>query len=98
MIHRRTLLAAAPLATLAAPLRAQDAWPNRAVTVLVPLAAFEAAAVLPAATLARSRALSSGARVLELLGTPAPVPEPAEPVALPVHTPWPVTLRNAGAH
>lgn len=69
-----------------------------AVTVLVPLAAFEAAAVLPAATLARSRALSSGARVLELLGTPAPVPEPAEPVALPVHTPWPVTLRNAGAH
>ncbi len=39
MIHRRTLLAAAPLATLAAPLRAQDAWPNRAVTVLVPFVA-----------------------------------------------------------
>lgn len=69
-----------------------------AVTVLVPLVAFEAAQVLPAATLARSRAHRSGARVLELLGTPAPVPEPAEPLPLPVHAPWPVTLRSAGAH
>lgn len=68
-----------------------------AVTVLIPLAAFEAVQVLPAAALARARAQRSGARVLELLSTPAPVTEPAEPVALPEHTPWPLTLREAGA-
>jgi thiol reductant ABC exporter CydC subunit len=68
-----------------------------AVTVLVPLAAFEAVQVLPTATLAHTRAHRSGSRVLELLATPAPVTEPAEPHPLPDHTPWPVTLRDAGA-
>jgi thiol reductant ABC exporter CydC subunit len=67
-----------------------------AVIVLVPLAAFEAVQVLPAATLAHSRAHRSGARVLELLATPAPVAEPAESCPLP-DRPWPVTLRAAGA-
>jgi thiol reductant ABC exporter CydC subunit len=68
-----------------------------AVIVLVPLAAFEAVQVLPTATLAHSRAHRSGARVLELLATPAPVAEPAESCPLP-DRPWPVTLRAAGAH
>jgi thiol reductant ABC exporter CydC subunit len=67
-----------------------------AVTVLVPLAAFEAVQVLPAATLAHTRAHRSGSRVLELLATPPPVTEPAEPRPLPAH-PWPVTLRDACA-
>jgi thiol reductant ABC exporter CydC subunit len=67
-----------------------------AVIVLVPLAAFEALQVLPAATLAHSRAHRGGARVLELLATPAPVAEPAESCPLP-DRPWPVTLRAAGA-
>jgi ABC-type transport system involved in cytochrome bd biosynthesis fused ATPase/permease subunit len=68
-----------------------------AVTVLVPLAAFEAVQVLPTATLAHTRAERSGSRVLELLATPAPVSEPAEPHPLPDHTPWPVMLRDGGA-
>jgi thiol reductant ABC exporter CydC subunit len=67
-----------------------------AVIVLVPLAAFEVVQVLPAVTLAHTRAHRSGARVLELLATPAPVAEPAEPRPLP-NRPWPVTLRDAGA-
>jgi thiol reductant ABC exporter CydC subunit len=67
-----------------------------AVIVLIPLAAFEAVQVLPAATLAHTRAHRSGARVLELLATPAPVTEPAAPRPLPAH-PWPVKLRDAGA-
>jgi thiol reductant ABC exporter CydC subunit len=67
-----------------------------AVIVLIPLAAFEAVQVLPAATLAHTRARRSGSRVLELLATPAPVAEPAEPCPLPGH-PWPLTLRDAGA-
>ena len=67
-----------------------------AVIVLVPLAGFEAVQVLPAATLAHSRAHRSGARVLELLATPPPVAEPAESCPLP-DRPWPVTLRAAGA-
>jgi thiol reductant ABC exporter CydC subunit len=69
-----------------------------AVIVLVPLAAFEVVQVLPAATLAHTRARCSGTRVLELLATPAPVAEPAEPCPMPEHIPWPLILRDAGAH
>ncbi|WP_396909244.1 thiol reductant ABC exporter subunit CydC [Mycolicibacterium sp.] len=68
-----------------------------AVIVLIPLAAFEALQALPAATLAHTRAHRSGTRVLELLATPAPVPEPSAHCPLPP-SPWPVTLRDAGAH
>lgn len=39
MIRRRSLLAAAPAAALALPARAQDAWPTRPVTVVVPFVA-----------------------------------------------------------
>lgn len=39
MIHRRSLLAAAPAAALALPVQAQDTWPNRPVTILVPFVA-----------------------------------------------------------
>jgi thiol reductant ABC exporter CydC subunit len=67
-----------------------------AVIVLIPLAAFEAVQVLPAATLAYTRARRSGSRVLELITMQPPVAETAEPGPLPPD-PWPVTLRNAGA-
>jgi tripartite-type tricarboxylate transporter receptor subunit TctC len=39
MIQRRSLLAAAPAAALALPARAQDSWPNRPVSILVPFVA-----------------------------------------------------------
>jgi tripartite-type tricarboxylate transporter receptor subunit TctC len=39
VIDRRSLLAAAPATLLAAPLRAQVAWPTRPVTILVPFVA-----------------------------------------------------------
>jgi len=39
MIQRRSLLAAAPAAALALPVQAQDTWPNRPVTILVPFVA-----------------------------------------------------------
>jgi tripartite-type tricarboxylate transporter receptor subunit TctC len=39
MIRRRSLLAAAPATALALPARAQDAWPTRPVTVVVPFVA-----------------------------------------------------------
>ena len=68
-----------------------------AVLVLVPLAAFEAMQVLPAAALARTRAHHSGSRVLDLLSTRPPVDEPAEPIPLPDHTRWALTLHDAGA-
>lgn len=68
-----------------------------AVVVLMPLAAFEAFALLPAALLALTRVRSSGERVLAVLDRDPPVPEPAEPVALPVAGSWTVSLRGVGA-
>ena len=65
-----------------------------AVIVLVPLAAFEAVQLLPTALLALARTRSSGRRVLDVLDTAPPVPEPARPVALP-DGPWTVRLRGA---
>ena len=68
-----------------------------AVVVLVPLAAFEAVQQLPTALLALARTRASGARILEMIERPAPVPEPDEPVPLPDAGPWPVRLRGASA-
>jgi ATP-binding cassette subfamily C protein CydC len=49
---------------------------------LIPLVAFELVAGLPAATQTLQRVRRCAARVLEVLDTPAPVAEPAHPVAL----------------
>jgi thiol reductant ABC exporter CydC subunit len=68
-----------------------------AVVVLVPLAAFEAVQLLPAALLALARTRSSGDRVLAVLDRPAPVPDPVVPATLPDDGPWPVRLRGAVA-
>ncbi len=54
-----------------------------AVLVLTPLAAFEAVAGLPAAAQAMDRVRRSSARVFEVLDSPDPVAEPADPVPLP---------------
>ncbi|HTA33213.1 MAG TPA: thiol reductant ABC exporter subunit CydC [Solirubrobacteraceae bacterium] len=50
---------------------------------LIPLVAFELAAVLPGATQTLQRVRRSAARVLEVIDTAAPVDEPAEPRTLP---------------
>jgi thiol reductant ABC exporter CydC subunit len=50
---------------------------------LIPLVAFELVAPLPAATQTLQRVRRAAARVLEVMETPAPVTEPAHPVALP---------------
>ena len=69
-----------------------------AVVVLVPLAAFEAVALLPTALLALSRTRSSGDRVLAVVDRPVPVREPDAPETLPPDGRWPVRLRGATAH
>ena len=53
-----------------------------AVLVLVPLAAFELASPLPAATQALQRSRVTAARVFEAMDAPAVVNEPVNPVAL----------------
>ena len=65
-----------------------------AVVVLTPLAVFEAAAGLPAAAQRFTGARAALRRIAEVLGTPAPVAEPADPVDLPA---GPHTLRLEGA-
>jgi thiol reductant ABC exporter CydC subunit len=50
---------------------------------LIPLVAFELVAGLPAATQTLQRVRRSAARVFEVMDTPAPVTEPARPLALP---------------
>ncbi|MFJ5922820.1 thiol reductant ABC exporter subunit CydD [Kitasatospora sp. NPDC092948] len=55
-----------------------------AVVVLTPLAAFEAVAGMPTAVRFRERARASRERLDEVLASPLPVAEPAEPKALPV--------------
>ncbi len=64
-----------------------------AVVVLTPLAAFEAVAGMPLAALYRRRSRRAAERVHEVLDTPIPVREPAEPIAAPV-SPFPLTLRR----
>jgi thiol reductant ABC exporter CydC subunit len=60
---------------------------------LIPLVAFELVAGLPAATQTLQRVRRSAARVLEVIGTQAPVAEPAR--ALPLPAP-PYSLRARG--
>ncbi len=60
---------------------------------LIPLVAFELVAGLPAATQTLQRVRRSAARVLEVIGTEAPVAEPAR--ALPLPAP-PYSLRARG--
>jgi thiol reductant ABC exporter CydC subunit len=57
---------------------------------LIPLVAFELVIGLPTATQTLQRVRRSAARVLEVMDTPPPVPEPAHPVAL---APPPHSLR-----
>jgi ABC-type transport system involved in cytochrome bd biosynthesis fused ATPase/permease subunit len=68
-----------------------------AVVVLVPLAAFEIVQPLPTALAALARVRRGGARVLAVLDTPAPVPEPAAPLPLPTGVAWTVRLRGVRA-
>jgi thiol reductant ABC exporter CydC subunit len=57
-----------------------------AVLALVPLAAFELVAPLPAATQALQRSRQTAGRVLALTGATAPVEDPAEAIAVPEGT------------
>ena len=68
-----------------------------AVVVLLPLAAFETVQLLPTALAALTRVRRSGDRVLEVLDTPPPVPEPATPAPLPDGPEWTVRLRGVRA-
>ena len=58
---------------------------------LIPLVAFELVVALPGATQTLQRVRRSAARVLEVIDTPAPVAEPAEPRPLP---PGPMAQRQ----
>jgi thiol reductant ABC exporter CydC subunit len=64
-----------------------------AVIALIPLTAFELVSGLPGATQTLRRVRRCGARVLEVIDSPATVPEPARPVALP---PAPYALHVRG--
>jgi thiol reductant ABC exporter CydC subunit len=62
---------------------------------LIPLVSFELVTGLPIATQTLQRVRRSAARVLEVMDTPPPVPEPAHPVALPPSLlPSPATPRS----
>jgi thiol reductant ABC exporter CydC subunit len=67
-----------------------------AVLALVPLAAFELASPLPAATQALQRSRVAAARVFEAMDAPAAVHEPAAPVALD-HGPYVLALHDVWA-
>ncbi|WP_380169278.1 thiol reductant ABC exporter subunit CydC [Jannaschia sp. R86511] len=70
-----------------------------AAVVLVPLAAFEAVALLPPALSSWRRVQVSGARLLEVLDAPVPVPEPAVPAPAPDPDPArPPHVRLRGVH
>jgi thiol reductant ABC exporter CydC subunit len=60
---------------------------------LVPLVAFELVSGLPTATQTLQRVRRSAARVLAVIDTPEPVPEPADPQALP-SPPYSLSVRD----
>jgi len=60
---------------------------------LIPLVAFELVTGLPVATQTLQRVRRSAARVFEVIDTPAPVTEPARPLALP-EAPYALRVRN----
>ncbi|NBM19213.1 thiol reductant ABC exporter subunit CydC, partial [Streptomyces sp. GC420] len=68
-----------------------------AVLVLTPLAAFEAVAGLPVAAQVRQRSRRAAERVVDVLDTPEPVREPADPVPLPSPSALPLRLRGLTA-
>ena len=70
-----------------------------AVLALIPLAAFELVAPLPAATQALQRSRTAAGRVFAATDAPAPVEEPENPLPLPgeVHGPHRLTLRSVWA-
>ena len=70
---------------------------NLAVIVLLPLAAFEAVVGLPGAAQALARVQQSGERVYGILNAPIPVPEPAQPAALPEPSSDVLALRDVSA-
>ena len=55
-----------------------------AVLALVPLAAWETVNGLPAAALAVARVSEAATRVFDVIDAPIPVPEPTDPISLPV--------------
>ncbi|WP_037916193.1 thiol reductant ABC exporter subunit CydD [Actinacidiphila yeochonensis] len=67
-----------------------------AVVVLLPLAAFESVAGLPAAAQQRRRSRQAAARVRDVLHAPVPVSEPEQPSEPPA-TPYPLVLRGLTA-
>jgi len=67
-----------------------------AVLVLLPLAAFEAVAGMPAAAQQRRRSRQAARRVREVLDAPLPVREPERPQEPPA-TPFPLELRGITA-
>jgi thiol reductant ABC exporter CydC subunit len=68
-----------------------------AVLALVPLAAFELASPLPAATQALQRARVAAGRVFEVMDASPPVGEPPHPVATPAEGPHTVSLDSVWA-
>ena len=68
-----------------------------AVIVLIPLAAFELVAPLPAATQTLERVRRAAARVFTLVDAPAPVREPAITLAVPT-SPNRLEARSTSAH
>lgn len=56
---------------------------NLALVVLVPLAAYEAVQVLPAAVVTLARVRVSARRIVEVIDTPDPVPDPPYPRPVP---------------
>lgn len=56
---------------------------NLALVVLVPLAAYEAVQVLPAAVVTFARVRESARRIVAVLDAPDPVPDPADPASIP---------------
>ncbi|TDC22690.1 thiol reductant ABC exporter subunit CydD [Streptomyces sp. 8K308] len=82
-------------AALAVPTVTDGVW--LASAVLVPLAAFEAVAGLPAAAQQRQRAQRAAERIREITEAAVPVREPTEPAPTP-QDPFPLRLRGLTAH
>ncbi len=75
------------LAALPAVADGRLAGVNLAVVVLLPLAAYESVASLPAASLALARVRASAQRLTDVVDAPDPVEEPAPAAAVPAGAP-----------
>jgi ATP-binding cassette, subfamily C, bacterial CydC len=70
-----------------------------AVATLTAMAAFEAVTVLPAAAIALNQTKASARRITEIIGAPAPVSDPPNPIPVPLRElrpgrPVTITLRD----